>query len=84
MATKTIDIADKPTLDGVKALLENNGYGLEVTSDLIGIENSKPSMSVILSTSSPKTSWESVSELPYNFYYSIHHDKDKFRYQEPT
>lgn len=29
MAKQTIQIADKPTLDEIKALLEDNGYGLE-------------------------------------------------------
>lgn len=32
---KTISIADKPTLDEVKALLENSGYGLEALKSLI-------------------------------------------------
>lgn len=36
MATKTVQIADKPTLDEVKALLEDSGYGLETLKDLIG------------------------------------------------
>ena len=35
MAQQTIQIADKPTLDNVKALLENSGYGLEALHSLI-------------------------------------------------
>lgn len=36
MAEKTIQIADKPTLDEVKALLEDSGYGLEAIKEAIG------------------------------------------------
>lgn len=36
MAKQTIQIADKPTLDEVKALLENEGYGLEALQALMG------------------------------------------------
>lgn len=39
MAEKTISIADKPTLDEVKELLENSGYGLEALKALIGESN---------------------------------------------
>ena len=35
MATKTVQIADKPTLDEVKALLEDSGYGLEALKELV-------------------------------------------------
>lgn len=35
MAEQTIQIADKPTLDAVKTLLEDNGYGLEVLKELL-------------------------------------------------
>ena len=35
MAKQTIQIADKPTLDEVKAILEDSGYGLEVIKGLI-------------------------------------------------
>lgn len=35
MAQKEIQIADKPTLDELKALLENSGYGLEALKDAI-------------------------------------------------
>lgn len=35
MATKTVQIADKPTLDEVKAILEDSGYGLEVIKELV-------------------------------------------------
>lgn len=36
MAQQTIQIADKPTLDEVKALLENSGYGLEAIKSALG------------------------------------------------
>lgn len=35
MAKQTIQVADKPTLDAVKTLLEDNGYGLEVLKELL-------------------------------------------------
>ena len=35
MAQKTIQIADKPTLNETKALLENSGYGLEAIKNAI-------------------------------------------------
>ena len=37
---KTISIADKPTLDEVKALLENSGYGLSALKSLLSSGNS--------------------------------------------
>ena len=36
MSQQTIQIADKPTLDDVKALLENSGYGLEALKNSLG------------------------------------------------
>ena len=36
MAKQTIQVADKPTLDEVKALLENSGYGLEAIKNALG------------------------------------------------
>ena len=35
MAKQTIQVADKPTLDEIKALLENSGYGLEAIKNTI-------------------------------------------------
>lgn len=40
MALQTINIADKPTLDEIKALLENSGYGLEAIKNMIGSSTS--------------------------------------------
>ena len=49
MAKQTIQIADKPTLDGIKVLLENSGYGLEALKELIstsgGGETTYPNVS---------------------------------------
>ncbi len=39
MAKQTIQVADKPTLDEVKALLENSGYGLEAIKNALGGDN---------------------------------------------
>ena len=36
MAKQTIQVADKPTLDEIKALLENSGYGLEAIKNALG------------------------------------------------
>ncbi len=38
---QTIKIADKPTLDEVKSLLEDSGYGLEALKNLLGEQDSK-------------------------------------------
>lgn len=38
---QTIQIADKPTLDEVKSLLENSGYGLEALKKLLEEQDSK-------------------------------------------
>ena len=40
MAKKTISVADKDTLDEVKALLENSGYGLSALKSLLSAGNS--------------------------------------------
>lgn len=41
---QTIKIADKPTLDEVKSLLEDSGYGLEALKNLLGEQDSKQSI----------------------------------------
>ena len=38
---QTIQIADKPTLDKVKSLLEDSGYGLEALKKLLEEQDSK-------------------------------------------
>lgn len=43
MAKQTIQVADKPTLDEVKAFLENSGYGLEAIKTLLNTANTNAS-----------------------------------------
>lgn len=40
---KTIQIADKPTLDDIKALLENSGYGLDSIKTVLDTANTNAS-----------------------------------------
>ena len=70
MAVKTIQIADKPTLDATKALLENGEYGLSAIKNAV---DSGPSGSSVGGLQIEKYTDEqvngcvSVSTLPYDF-----------------
>ena len=68
MATKTIKIADKPTLDEIKSLLSDDKHGLVVLQDSINSESMRSSISVTLLKTEYKKLWESVSTLPYRLY----------------
>ena len=73
MAVKTIQIADKPTIDEIKALLENSGYGLEALKNAIGgggssSEVSSGGLHVGKIIDNNVTANVNVSTLPYSFY----------------
>ena len=71
MAVKTIQIADKPTIDEIKALLENSGYGLEALKNAIGSGSSSEASSGGLHVGkiidNNVTANVNVSTLPYTF-----------------
>ena len=74
MAQKTIQIADKPTLNETKALLENSGYGLEAIKNAIsssaGSGDSSSSVSALQIrkiVDEQVSGCVSVSTLPYDF-----------------
>lgn len=76
MAKQTIQIADKPTLDEIKALLENNGYGLETLKKLIESGESYPNVSFVSAGGSSSNDARIISItgkgifIPYSLYYS--------------
>lgn len=63
MAKKTLKIADKPTLDELKALLENSGYGLEAIKSSINENMNDVSRNIIYTpfyTGNPPSTLTSV------------------------
>ena len=70
MAKQTIQVADKPTLDEVKALLENSGYGLEAIKNALGSSGAVKSVQRGVYKFSSKTinDFGKESEL-HNVYY---------------
>ena len=75
MSQQTIQIADKPTLDDVKALLENSGYGLEALKNSLGSGGGGGNGGGVACQFSIKENSvvvnqdEVVSTLPYSFQY---------------
>ena len=74
MSQQTIQIADKPTLDDVKALLENSGYGLEALKNSLGSGGGGGNGGGVACQFSIKEDSaivnqdEVISTLPYEFY----------------
>ena len=75
MSQQTIQIADKPTLDDVKALLENSGYGLEALKNSLGSGGGGGNGGGVACQFSIKENSvvvnqdEVISTLPYDFSY---------------
>ena len=75
MSQQTIQIADKPTLDDVKALLENSGYGLEALKNSLGSGGGGGNGGGVACQFSIKENSvvvnqdEVISTLPYDFNY---------------
>ena len=70
MAVKTIQIADKPTLDATKALLENGEYGLSAIKSAVASGSSGGSvggLQIEKYTDERVNGCVSVSTLPYDF-----------------
>ena len=70
MAVKTIQIADKPTLDATKALLENGEYGLSAIKNAVdsGLSGgSVGGLQIEKYTDEHVNGCVSVSTLPYDF-----------------
>ena len=80
MAKKTIKIADKPTLDEVRELLENKDYGLSTLKSLIDSGDNSDKLNTLLNAkfsnyidvsledSSQSGVDNNKGSLPYNFY----------------
>ena len=71
MAVKTIQIADKPTLDATKALLENGEYGLSAIRNAVdsGTGGSAGGLWTNKIVNTNPSGDISVSTLPYDFNY---------------
>ena len=70
MAVKTIQIADKPTLDATKALLEDSEVGLAAIKQAASsgaVSGSARGLQIGKIVDEPVSACVSVSKLPYNF-----------------
>ena len=72
MAQKSIQIADKPTLDAAKALLEDSGVGLAAIKEAVSsgaASGSAGGLQIGKIVDEQVNGCVSVSSLPYDFYY---------------